>query len=78
MKRRGLARWSSSTKLHIRITWLSIHRAATKLPPTEVEAIPDCQGKTPEAQMHLASELHLSTGPDSINALKLTVQANSG
>jgi len=36
-------------------------------PPKQTRGIPDCQGKTPAAQMHFASELPLSPGNHSIS-----------
>jgi hypothetical protein len=48
------------------------------LPPTQMKVIPGCQGKTPVAQMHFASELPLPRSGHSINGQKITIQANSG
>jgi hypothetical protein len=39
---------------------------------------PDCQSKTPVAQMHFASELPLSQGNHPLNTQKMTIQANPG
>jgi hypothetical protein len=78
IRRPGLNRQSSSTKQHIRINWPAIHRAATRLPPTQMEAIPGCQGKTPAAQMHFASEPFLFSGSYSVNGETIPVQANYG
>jgi hypothetical protein len=48
------------------------------LPPRQMKVVPGCQGKTPVAQMHFASELSLSRSGHSINGQKITIQANSG
>jgi hypothetical protein len=62
-----LARESSSSKLHIRINWITVDGYATWLPPMQMKVIPVCQGKTPAAQMHFVSELTLSKASLSIN-----------
>ena len=51
-----------------------------RLPPTQTRGIPGCQGKTPVAQMHFASELPLSHS-DSITNMdgqEKIIQANRG
>jgi hypothetical protein len=39
---------------------------------------PGCQGKTPVAQMHFASEFPLSKGTHLLNIQKMTIQAHPG
>jgi len=58
---------SSSTKLHIRISWTEVNGFVAWLPPTQMHVIPGCQSKTPVAQMHFASEHLLSKGNPGIN-----------
>ncbi len=76
--RAGWDRGSSSTKLHIRIYWTPACGSLKGLPPTQTRVIPGCQGKTPGAQMHFASEFRLSQASHSINGQKMTIQANPG
>jgi len=62
-----LARKSSSTKLHIRISWTGVNGFAAWLSPMQMKVIPGCQSKTPVAQMLFASEHLLSKASHGIN-----------
>jgi hypothetical protein len=48
-------------------------RFSNRLSPTQTEGIPAFQSKTPVAQMHFASELHLSQGSHSINGKEMII-----
>jgi len=46
---------------------------SNRLSPTQTGGIPAFQSKTPVAQMHFASELHLSQGSHSINGKEMII-----
>jgi len=65
--------------MHIRIYYLiSSGGFSKRLPVKQKRVIPGCQGKTPVAQMHFASELPLSLGNHIMEGQNKTSKANPG
>ena len=59
-------KWSSWAKMHIRIYGIRLVVRIERLPPMQTKVISGFHSTTPVAQMHSASELHLSQSSRSI------------